>query len=93
MYVVFIEVRRFKLEPLAEQGNSEAQYLFGQLHIWYNPLKDSKTNTLWKWIRLSAKNGFAPAQLRLGLDYYREFMRDKAHHEHLIEFIKFDLYL
>ena len=37
---------------------------------------------------MSAKNGFAPAQLRLGLDYYREFMRDKAHHEHLIEFIK-----
>ena len=79
-----------KFKPLAEQGNSEAQYLFGITHYWYRPYKDLKTNTSEerKWIGLSAKNGFAKAQVSLGLHYYRKFMSDKAHHEHLIEFIK-----
>ena len=51
--------------PIAEQGDAEAQYNFGQL---YREQEGDYQQAI-KWYRLSAEQGFADAQYNLGMLY------------------------
>lgn len=50
-------------KPLANQGNAEAQFGMGLLFT------DNEPATAVKWFRLSAEQGYAPAQSRMGGAY------------------------
>ena len=55
-------------KPLAEQGNSSAQYNLGLMYDnGRGVAQDYKTAV--KWYTLAAEQGFAPAQVNLGLMY------------------------
>ena len=57
-------------EPLAEQGNADAQYNLGVMYEKGNGvLQDYKTAM--KWYRLAAKQGYARAQSNLGYMYVK----------------------
>ncbi len=58
-----------KWQPLAEQGDAEAQYELGKLYYYgYGVARDYQAAA--KWTRLSAEQGNAEAQSNLGLSYY-----------------------
>ncbi len=59
---------RVEWQPLAEQGDAEAQYFLGTLYQnGWGVLKDDKQSA--RLMRLSAKQGYAKAQYNLGLLY------------------------
>jgi TPR repeat protein len=52
------------LRPLAEKGNPAAQYYVGELTGWYE--KPNDLAAAFKWFRLAADQGYAPAEARVG---------------------------
>ena len=55
--------------PLAEQGNSEAQYFLGVMYsMGYGVIEDYKAAI--KWYSLAAELGSANAQYRMGLNFF-----------------------
>lgn len=56
------------LQPLADQGNAEAQYYVGSMYATGRGLPQSYAEAA-RWIRRSAEQGFAQAQYDLGVMY------------------------
>jgi len=56
------------LQPLADQGNAEAQYYVGSMYATGRGLPQSYTEGA-RWIRRSAEQGFAQAEYDLGVMY------------------------
>jgi uncharacterized protein len=56
------------LQPLADQGNAEAQYYVGSMYATGRGLPQSYAEAA-RWIRRSAEQGFAQAQYELGVMY------------------------
>ena len=55
-------------KPLAEQGDADAQYWFGELYLSGQGV-NKDLNQAFKWIFLSAEQGYESAQFRLGAVY------------------------
>jgi len=59
--------------PLAEQGDSEAQFRLGLMYDYDQELEDDKQAI--KWYRKAAEQGHVKAQYFIGLSYYTGFIR------------------
>ena len=53
-------------QPLADQGNAEAQYNLGNIYIMGQGVPKNDAEAA-KWFRFAADQGYAPAQYNLGV--------------------------
>ena len=63
-----LELRAEQLEPLAEQGDANAQFSLGKIYD-YGQGVPRNDKTAVKWYRLAAEQGHAEAQFNLGVMY------------------------